>query len=144
MDMAETGENFYALASVPGYAADEISVAVEDCWLLISGYGHRLGQTDPIVEDVKFDETRIVGSCGEASASSSPGESATRPLTLQSGTWTEQGSESCVVRRPFCVVELGRKVDASRSIAVVANGMVAVRMAKADPGASVLNEKAQE
>ena len=28
----------------------------------------------------------------------------------------------------FCVVDLGRKVDASRSIAVIANGMVAVRM----------------
>jgi HSP20 family molecular chaperone IbpA len=38
VDLAESDENFYALASVPGYTAVEISVAVEDRWLLISGY----------------------------------------------------------------------------------------------------------
>ncbi|MGC1258669.1 MAG: hypothetical protein WA867_24150, partial [Candidatus Acidiferrales bacterium] len=50
----------------------------------------------------------------------------------------------CAVRRPFCVVELGRRVDASRSMAVVANGMVAVRMAKADPGAPTQDKKVRE
>ena len=58
MDLAETGENFYALASVPGYSAAEISVAVEDCWLLISGYGHSFGETGYAVGDgLKFDES---------------------------------------------------------------------------------------
>ena len=36
-----------------------------------------------------------------------------------------------VVRRPFWVVELGSKVDATRGVAVVANGLLAVQMAKA-------------
>jgi HSP20 family molecular chaperone IbpA len=35
-----------------------------------------------------------------------------------------------VVRRLFCVAELGSKVDATRSVAVLANGLLAVRMAK--------------
>lgn len=134
VDLAETGENFYALASVPGYAPAEISVAVEDCWLLISGYGHSFGQAESAVGGVKFDESGIVSSGSEASAADSPGEGVSPSLILQSDPCAEQRGESCAVRRPFCVVELGRKVDASRSIAVVANGMVAVRMAKADPG----------
>jgi HSP20 family molecular chaperone IbpA len=41
VDLAESDENLYALASVPGYTAAEISVAVEDCRLLISGYCQR-------------------------------------------------------------------------------------------------------
>ena len=46
VDLAESDENFHALASVPGYTAAEIGVAVEDSWLLISGYGHCSEQTN--------------------------------------------------------------------------------------------------
>ncbi|MGA7852612.1 MAG: Hsp20/alpha crystallin family protein [Candidatus Acidiferrales bacterium] len=144
VDLAETGENFYALASVPGYSAAEISVAVEDCWLLISGYGHSFGQTGYAVGDAKFDETGIIGRQGEASAADASGENVGPPLSLQSDPCVEQRGEGCAVRRPFCVVELGRRVDASRSIAVIANGMVAVRIAKAEPGAITQDKKARE
>lgn len=135
VDLAETEDNFYALASVPGYAAPEISIAVEDRWLLISGFGHSFGQAESVVGGVEFDESWIVSGCGELSVADTPGMNDTWPLTLQSSPCAEQSFEDCVVRRPFCVVELGRKVDAARSIAVVANGMVAVRMVKAVPGA---------
>lgn len=134
VDLAESEDNFYALASVPGYSAAEISVAVEDRWLLISGYGHCFGQAESFDGGVEFDESWITSSCGELSATDSPGENDTRALTLESSACAEQSLEDCVVRRPFCVVELGRQVDAARSCAVLANGMVAVRMAKAVPG----------
>jgi hypothetical protein len=38
-----------------------------------------------------------------------------------------------VVRRPFWVVELGSKVDATRSVAVVANGLLAVKAVGENP-----------
>ncbi|MFZ0584040.1 MAG: Hsp20/alpha crystallin family protein [Candidatus Acidiferrales bacterium] len=140
VDLAETGENFYALASVPGYAAGEISVAVEESWLLISGYGHSFGLAEFAVGGLEFDGPGIKSPCGENSVAGSRQQNDTRPVTLQSRPCAEPGVEGCAVRRPFCVVELGRRVDASRSIAVVANGMVAVRMAKADRGAPIAEE----
>ncbi len=42
----------------------------------------------------------------------------------------DQSFQDWVVRRLFCVAELGSKVDATRSVAVLANGLLAVRMAK--------------
>jgi hypothetical protein len=50
-------------------------------------------------------------------------------FTVQPGSGPE--FSILVVRRPFWVVELGSKVDATRSVAVVANGLLAVQMAKA-------------
>jgi HSP20 family molecular chaperone IbpA len=145
VDLAESETNFYALASVPGYAAAEISVAVEDCWLLISGYGHCFEQAGFVVADgMEFDTSGIISACGESRGTGSPGENDIQPLNLQGNSRAEQTLDECVVRRPFCVVELGRKVDALRSIAVVANGMVAVRMAKADPGTPARGEKVRQ
>ena len=129
VDLAETGENFYALASVPGYAAAEISVAVEDCWLLISGYGHSFTSLEAGASGVEFDALGVTKMFGEPKVGASD-RNACEPLDTQ-GTARGECFEDCVVRRPFCVVELRQKVDPARSIAVVANGMVAVRMAKA-------------
>jgi HSP20 family molecular chaperone IbpA len=143
VDLAETEENFYALASVPGYAAAEISVAVEDYWLLISGYGHSFGEAEAAAGGVKCGGLSIAGPCGEVSAADTTVENNTQ-TPLRCGPGAEQSLEDCVVRRPFCVVELGRKVDASRSTAVVANGMVAVRMAKANSEAPIRDKKVQE
>jgi hypothetical protein len=49
---------FYALASVPGYTAAEISVAGEDRWLPISGYGHCSEQTELGAHDAEFDDRK--------------------------------------------------------------------------------------
>src|SRR5580693_10694764 len=38
VDFEESGGNLYALASLPGCAGAEITVAVDECWLLICGY----------------------------------------------------------------------------------------------------------
>ena len=55
IDQVESEGNFYALASVSGYAAAEISVAVEDCWLLISGWGYLFEQTGLGAHDAEVD-----------------------------------------------------------------------------------------
>jgi HSP20 family molecular chaperone IbpA len=37
VDFEESGGNLYALASLPGCAGTQITVAVDECWLLICG-----------------------------------------------------------------------------------------------------------
>src|SRR5271168_1436731 len=41
VDFEESGGNLYALASLPGCAGTQITVAVDECWLLICGYADR-------------------------------------------------------------------------------------------------------
>src|SRR5579863_4821771 len=42
VDFEESGGNLYALASLPGCAGTQITVAVDECWLLICGdAGHK-------------------------------------------------------------------------------------------------------
>jgi hypothetical protein len=105
---------FYALASVPGYTAAEISVAVEDCWLLISGYGHCSEQTELVAHDAEFDDRNATRQALERHA----GDECDSRCNVEAA---DQSFQDGVVRRPFCVVELGSKVDATRSVAVLAN-----------------------
>lgn len=130
VDVVESEKNIYALASVPGYAAAEISVAVEDRWLLISGYGYSSTSLEAGA-DAEFDPQRATTACREPAALCASEQNVCEPLDSRGAAHPGESFEDCVVRRPFCVVELGHKVDAARSIAVLANGMVAVRMAKA-------------
>lgn len=143
VDLAESEENYYALASVPGYSAGEISVAVEDCWLLISGYGHWFEQVEQSAGEMDFNEDRATNLCREGRTADRSKERGCQPLDSQRSVGADESFEDCVVRRPFCVVELGRKVDAARSIAVLANGLVAVRMAKAVLGATMDGDQAR-
>jgi Protein of unknown function (DUF2934) len=130
VDVVESEKNIYALASVPGYAAAEISVAVEDRWLLISGYGHSFTALEAGA-DAEFDAHGTMRACREPAVLCTSDQNVCQPLDSRGAARRGESFEDCVVRRPFCVVELGHKVDAARSIAVLANGMVAVRMAKA-------------
>lgn len=143
VDLAESEENYYALASVPGYEAAEISVAVEDRWLLISGYGHYFKQAELATGDAECIEAGATISCSDTGAAGLPDEHACTLLRAQFDAAANERFEDCIVRRPFCVVELGRKVDAARSVAVFANGLVAVRMAKAGVGETTPTDKAQ-
>ncbi|MFY9802508.1 MAG: DUF2934 domain-containing protein [Candidatus Acidiferrales bacterium] len=130
VDLAESGESLYALASVPGYAAAEISVAVEDRWLLISGYGHSSEQSGVTV---RGDGSGELGATSEQLDDGTPAVlevHGCERLDSQSELDADESFRDCVVRRPFCVVDLGRKVDAARSVAVLANGLLAIRMVK--------------
>jgi hypothetical protein len=44
----------------------------------------------------------------------------------------ERGRPSLRAPRPFCVVALRAKVDPGRSVAVLSNGLLAIRMGKAE------------
>jgi HSP20 family molecular chaperone IbpA len=110
VDLAESDENFYALASIPGYTAAEISVAVEDRWLLISGYGHCSQQTELGAHDAEFDDRKGTRHPLEKHAC----DECDSQCNLEAGQSFQYG----VVRRPFWLVEFGSKVDATRNVAV--------------------------
>jgi HSP20 family molecular chaperone IbpA len=148
VDFEESGANLYALASLPGCAGAEITVAVDECWLLISGYGDLPAPSDAsesfsdyLPEDFGAD------SAGDAGEESSVGPEAIRSHDGSEPQGWNAPSESPPARtdddsgghrdaglyspRPFCVVALRTKVDPGRSVAVLCDGLLAVRMGKA-------------
>jgi HSP20 family molecular chaperone IbpA len=119
VELQETEDVVYAMATVPELSGAEIAVAVEDRWLLISGYMENLGgefeRGRETMRWIDFDDLYSVLK-DEASA----------PVIGEEDSRLAPGVDS----RPFCVVELPAGVDASRCVAVLADGVVAVRMPK--------------
>ena len=117
VELQETEEAIYAMASEADLSAAEIAVAVEDRWLLISGYMENRGRE--AMGWIDWDDLYSVLKEGEATSEVTDGDGA-----------GAQTLGPCVDSRPFCVVELPAGVDASRSVAVMADGVVAIRMPK--------------
>ncbi|HEY4950566.1 MAG TPA: hypothetical protein VIH88_09555 [Candidatus Acidoferrales bacterium] len=144
VDFEESGGNLYALASLPGCAGTEITVAVDECWLLICGDAdHNRGarETKEFGECASEDGCADVGSvegAGDAGSMNSNGSNELRDCDGQSECSPTQNEEHQECRvpglpapRPLCVVALRAKVDPGRSVAVLSNGLLAIRMGKA-------------
>ncbi len=146
VDFEESGGNLYALASLPGCAGTQITVAVDECWLLICGYaGHK--RRAYASED--FDECDSNDNCTDSDGDENAERLETSASSDESGerrdggrhhenlpTQNEEHHAGCRVPglrapRPFCVVALRAKVDPERSVAVLSNGLLAIRMGKA-------------
>src|SRR5277367_4897428 len=161
VDFEESGANLYALVSLPGCAGGELTVAVDECWLLISGYaehGSRAHAAEASADD-GGESAGAGSSCyensGEPGAIRSGKYWELRRSDRQSDSVSESDSVSDSAResegsgapsdkqnpgrsnsgvrapRPFCVVALSAKVDPGRSVAVLCNGLLAIRMGKA-------------
>jgi HSP20 family molecular chaperone IbpA len=130
VDIAECGENLYALASVPGYAAAELSVAIEDRWMLVSGYGNADDSKEPRQQNRESSEPVSGQAAAKGAPSRATGQPACHVQDSNPKTDADDCFQDCAVRRPFCVIDLGVRVDPARSIAVLANGLLAIRMAK--------------
>ena len=135
IEFQDTEKSLYALATIEGLRGSEIAVAIEDRWLLISGYlesrmeelADRPGQKRQKsscagLEWIEFDELHYIltesqDDRNERTCSSSEGQFAEPP-------------PSTVTARPFCVVELPVAVDPARSSAVYSDGLIAIRMPK--------------
>jgi HSP20 family molecular chaperone IbpA len=145
VDFEESGGNLYALASLPGCAGTEITVAVDECWLLICGYadqkrGTRVAEEfgECAIEDGSADAGSDEGA-GDAESMNSDesyelrdcdGESESSPTQINEHN-QEYRVPGLPAPRPLCVVALRARVDPGRSVAVLSNGLLAIRMGKA-------------
>jgi len=145
VDFEESGGNLYALASLPGCAGAQITVAVDECWLLICGdAGHnRKAQAaddfgEGALEDRRADSEGNDGDVGPESVTSDEAYAPEDRDGRSEGSVMEivernheRGAPSLPAPRPLCVVALRAKVDPGRSVAVLSNGLLAIRMGKA-------------
>src|SRR5277367_6246041 len=147
VDFEESGGNLYALASLPGCAGTQITVAVDECWLLICGYADHQRRAYASEDFGECDsDDNCADSGGDESAerlepiAGSDESDERRDGDRRNENSPTQNSEhhaGCRVPglrapRPFCVVALRAKVDPERSVAVLSNGLLAIRMGKAD------------
>jgi HSP20 family molecular chaperone IbpA len=143
VDFEESGGNLYALASLPGCAGTQITVAVDECWLLICGYTDRdrgahmaeeFGEREDGGADYGDlccpDDFQWIGSDESCAVRDQDGQRA-NPAALKNEHHDEQRAAVLRAPRPFCVVALRAKVDPGRSVAVLSNGLLAIRMGKA-------------
>ena len=108
VDLGESEQFVYALASVPGYAGKDLSIGLEAGWLAI------LAQREN--GDLDRDPGRRAGTADCARASG------------------QQSSSKVADNRPeqtFCVMSLPSEVNPTNSIAVLAKGVLGIRMPKA-------------
>jgi HSP20 family molecular chaperone IbpA len=144
VDFEEFGGNLYALASLPGCAGAEITVAVDEGWLLIAGYvGASLREDaedfgDYVMEEFGSDacggesrEGRVVIRSGESCELRGDEGWSVSSQAANDERDTERRVPISRAPRPFCVVALRTKVDPRQSVAVLSNGLLAIRMVKA-------------
>jgi HSP20 family molecular chaperone IbpA len=143
IDLHETDEHIYALASVPGATASRVSVGIESRWMVIL-VRQTLQQSDRV--DCAGRTALRVGSEAQDRAQA---ERAHRVAALDEPRSADVKPPESSPRERFgippqvsddrraqsvCVLGLPATVDGSRSIAVLADGLLGIRMAKAHPG----------
>jgi HSP20 family molecular chaperone IbpA len=145
VDFEESGGNLYALASLPGCAGRQITVAVDECWLLICGdagqngkahvanaFGECAPQERRAGSGGNDDDVGSESVTSDAAYAARNGDLQTESSATQIGERNpEYGAPSLPEPRPLCVVALRAKVDPGRSVAVLSNGLLAIRMGKA-------------
>jgi HSP20 family molecular chaperone IbpA len=146
VDFEESGGNLYALASLPGCAGTHLTVAEDECWLLICGYTERERQMH-MAGDFGEGEDGDADSCCDCAddfhAISSDESCEVRDRDAQPrnaevlknendlGHDHEHRIAGLRAPRPFCAVAPRAKIEPGRSVAVLSNGLLAIRMCKA-------------
>jgi Protein of unknown function (DUF2934) len=145
IDLHETDEFIYALASVPGATASRTSVGIESHWMVIlvreplPPYGRSETIARESVSAPAASTPRPVAApVPSASSAKAPLASGFRSPELAAKNAREKFSvqpPSSDDRRAksVCVLGLPASVDGSRSIAVLADGLLGIRMAKIHP-----------
>jgi Protein of unknown function (DUF2934) len=138
----------YTLTSIPGATGARLEVGIESRWLVILAQTSRPAPVRRI--EIASDATSILGLGSAIRRSQAPGLNPSGvdsglELLRQAGLGVKGGIEPRAVARrgiasglegirlrskSACVVELPAEVDAEHSIAVLSNGLLAIRMPK--------------
>jgi HSP20 family molecular chaperone IbpA len=123
IDIQDSPNFIYALASVPGATAARISIGIESRWIVIVVRQSR--------EQMRATPAaRRASADAEAIASDQAGRESKADQPSNPDHLLEERRAKSV-----CVLGLPGAVDGARSIAVLSEGVLGVRMAKLHPGA---------
>jgi DUF2934 family protein len=118
----ENTENFvYAMASVPGATAERIVVGIEARWLVILAQPGR---------GVPFNRAKILTDANRISASQPAAAGIQDQIAGGSRGIAPRSEDDRPPAKSVCVLELPADVDAARSIAVICDGLIGIRMPK--------------
>jgi HSP20 family molecular chaperone IbpA len=134
IDLQDTKETLYALATVSVASGSQIAVAIEEKWLLISGH------VEPLAESQESGRKEKHGTGAGAGARTwidwddlysvlTQADGASDFVVSEISAETPEESDRAK-SRPFCVVELPAEVDVPRCTAVLSDGVIAIRMPK--------------
>jgi HSP20 family molecular chaperone IbpA len=125
VDIAETAGFVTALATLPGYRSAQVTLGIEPRWLLIFGY-HEPGDhaethavvrsLDPLRGPPRMDAASLAVMCAHASRENFPARTA---------------DPACPASHLFCIMELPAEVDPARCTAILSNGLLGIRIPKA-------------
>ena len=124
IDVQETDDFIYALASVPGATAARISLGIESQWMVI------LVRQAPGAVDATDAARPAPAALRVAANSARPRAPLPSEVRRAANSPAHEGGAKSV-----CVMGLPCAVDAARSIAVLGEGVLGIRMAKLHPGA---------
>jgi HSP20 family molecular chaperone IbpA len=137
--LKESDEFVYALASLPGARAAHLEVGIESRWLVILAHhaqDHRRDAASPEIragESRPHERPREVGSRDNRSSLLRATESRSENGSPENRSAVSHRAPHSDVDRPpksICILELPADVSAARSIAVLADGLLAIRMPK--------------
>jgi HSP20 family molecular chaperone IbpA len=129
VDIQESNDFIYALASVPGATAARISIGIESRWMVI------------LVRQPREHPQMVPASPGAAGDSDTVrsehlgAESKSSPESQWDAQRSPDPSQDDRRTTSVCVMGLPHDVDGTRSIAVLADGVLGIRMAKLHPRA---------
>ena len=130
----------YALASIPGATAARLEVGVESRWLVILAQVARFGQIardDAIPSTTRIFDLGLTITRDEALGSRAIGGREARVDTprridtrMMQPTVPDSRVDDRGPSKSVCILELPAAVDAARSIAILSDGLLAIRMPK--------------
>ncbi|MGC1910748.1 MAG: DUF2934 domain-containing protein [Candidatus Acidiferrales bacterium] len=146
VDLCEGEEYVSAIASLPGFSGEDVEVGIEARWLVIIGCrsGDEEWADKPISTETKA-ETRRRDAAGSAARSRTTSHAVTkapakrmrdralekklRDVALEAAAEFGDPNPSEI----FTLIELPAEVDPERSVAVLSDGLLGIRMPKAKP-----------
>jgi HSP20 family molecular chaperone IbpA len=122
IDIEETPDFIYALASVPGATAARISIGIESRWIVI------------VVRQPRKQARMALAAKRESADSEASKSDQSRRESKADQPPTPDHLLEDRRAKSVCVLGLPSSVDGTRSIAVLSDGVLGIRMAKLHPG----------